>query len=85
MCSGVKTPEGKRDLYRNGTKDEFIRPSKTRDISGVTRVRDDLRDAAEATSQQASNINKYVKKLSSEAAADVQTTLRMGDGTDGAM
>lgn len=85
MCSGVKTPEGKRDLYRNGTKDEFIRPSKTRDIGGVTRVRDDLRDAAEATSQQASNINKYVKKLSSEAAADVQTTLRMGDGTDGAM
>lgn len=85
MCSGVRTPEGKRDLYRNGTKDEFIRPSKTRDIGGVTRVRDDLRDAAEATSQQASNINKYVKKLSSEAAADVQTTLRMGDGTDGAM
>ena len=53
--------------------------------SGVTRVRDDLRDAAEATSQQASNINKYVKKLSSEAAADVQTTLQMGDGTEGAM
>lgn len=52
MCSGVRTPEGKRDLYRNGTKDEFIRPSKTRDIGGVTRVRDDLRDAAEATSQQ---------------------------------
>ena len=49
------------------------------------RVRDDLRDAAEATSQQASNINKYVKKLSSEAAADVQTTLQMSDGTDGAM